>query len=741
MFTKLSKYAQWLHLQWPAGRVERLPQLGAQGRCKIPGVYIVGDLTGVPLLKMALSSGVAAIKDAQQLIPKQSGDTDVIIIGGGVSGVAAAIEAKQQGLSVKILEANQLFSTIVNFPKGKPIFTYPSELIPDSALQVSGENKEALLAELQAQAAEHQIDYVHCNVDHVTAHGNSVRVILNDKESLSCKIAVIAIGRSGNYRRMQIPGEDLDKVSNRMHDPASFTNKQVLIVGGGDSACESAIAIATLNQSQTTSDSARVTLAYRGHELSRPKPENTSRVIELAQAGAINLQLGSQVTAIDQDAVHLKNKHNEQVLKNDYVLSMIGREAPLDFFRRSGIPIHGENSVAKKIGLLAFLLLITCIYGMKGWIGPFADLNYTIGNPGTWMTGFAEIWNDPRTLLGTIFKSAQSSGFWVTVAYSAAVVGFGIDRIRRRRTPYVTRQTLTLMSIQVLPLFILPEIILPWMGANNLLPQIIIDNLFPATGAGDPSYWRAYGFILAWPLMAWNIFTESPLWWWIIIGCIQTFVIIPFIVWRWGKGAYCGWVCSCGALAETMGDRHREKMPHGKVWNRLNFIGQGILLIAFIMLALFAISWAKPTLVSMDWLNTYWLKGFWKHGVDWILAGALGTGLYFWLSGRVWCRFACPLAALMHIYARFSKFRIVVDSKKCISCNACTSVCHQGIDIMNFANKGKHMEDPECVRCSACVQTCPTGVLQFGQVDGQETVTAVDTLGASPVIMAEKAKP
>ncbi|MEM9296010.1 MAG: 4Fe-4S dicluster domain-containing protein, partial [Planctomycetota bacterium] len=121
-------------------------------------------------------------------------------------------------------------------------------------------------------------------------------------------------------------------------------------------------------------------------------------------------------------------------------------------------------------------------------------------------------------------------------------------------------------------------------------------------------------------------------------------------------------------------------------------------------------------------------------------AGVLGVGLYFWFSGRVWCRFACPLAALMHIYARFSRFRILVDKKKCISCNVCTSVCHQGIDIMNFANKGQHMQDPECVRCSACVQMCPTGVLTFGQVNKKTgEVIGVDPawLDASPVNIRE----
>jgi ferredoxin len=93
----------------------------------------------------------------------------------------------------------------------------------------------------------------------------------------------------------------------------------------------------------------------------------------------------------------------------------------------------------------------------------------------------------------------------------------------------------------------------------------------------------------------------------------------------------------------------------------------------------------------------------------------------------------------MHIYARFSKFRIFADKKKCISCNVCTSVCHQGIDVMNFANKGLGMQDPECVRCSACVQSCPTGVLAFGFL-GADGRPVLDGLAASPVEMRERAK-
>ena len=125
------------------------------------------------------------------------------------------------------------------------------------------------------------------------------------------------------------------------------------------------------------------------------------------------------------------------------------------------------------------------------------------------------------------------------------------------------------------------------------------------------------------------------------------------------------------------------------------------------------------------------------HIVDIFMAGIVGVGMYFWFSGRVWCRLACPLAALMHIYARFSRFRIFADKKKCISCNVCTSVCHQGIDIMNFANKGLPMEDPECVRCSACVQMCPTGTLTFGRI-GSDGQPRLDLIPASAVQLREK---
>jgi polyferredoxin len=234
----------------------------------------------------------------------------------------------------------------------------------------------------------------------------------------------------------------------------------------------------------------------------------------------------------------------------------------------------------------------------------------------------------------------------------------------------VKLQTTVLTLVQWIPLFILPYFVLPYLGSNGFFTHGGIGQWFGETflsngpGTAPDQYWRAFGFILAWPLFVFNLFTDAPLWGWLILGFIQTFVIIPLIVWRWGKGAYCGWICSCGALAETMGDAHRQKMPHGPFWNKLNMVGQVVLAFAFVILAVRIIGWVFPDSGINPLFKTllYTLPiGNYSYLVDLWLAGVMGVAFYFHFSGRVWCRFACPLAALMHIYGRFTRFRIFAD--------------------------------------------------------------------------------
>jgi thioredoxin reductase/ferredoxin len=731
--------------------VEKLPVLGADGSTGVPGLYVVGDLTGIPLLKLAADTGARAVRTiaGQPSFAKRdrragAAVRDLVIVGGGVSGISAALEATRLKLDFEILEASEPFSTIVNFPKRKPIYTYPTALVPAGELQLTAKQKEPLLEELQRQAAGSGISPRAARVDRVRRKRDVLEVLLTGGESLLAHRVIVAIGRSGDFRKLGVPGEAQDKVSNRLHDPKDFAGQDVLVVGGGDSALESAIAIAEAG--------GRVTLSYRKHEFSRAKPENVEAI---GKQQNLRLVLGSHVKEIRrEDVVLTRDDGGEETIPNDAVFTMIGREAPLPFLRRSGIKIRGEWTAVTWGTFLAFLALCVFLYNWKAGglvTNAFKEHRwFPFGVPDA-LVPLASAFARPANLLGTLALSLGSPGFYYALAYSLCVVIFGIKRMQKRKTPYVKVQTLTLMAVQTVPLFLLPYVVLPWLGHNGWFEQgagrLLADQLFPVT-SWDPQgreYWRAFGIILAWPLFIWNVFTSKPMALWLAICVVQTFVIIPAIVYRWGKGAYCGWICSCGALAETLGDAHRYKMPHGRFWNRLNMIGQVVLAVALILAVLRTLSWIWP---SSAWRPLFdgILNGWHPFGVQtnyyWIVdvgfAGILGVGMYFHFSGRVWCRFACPLAALMHVYARFTQFRILADKKKCISCSVCTSVCHQGIDIMAFANKGLPMEDPQCVRCSACVESCPTGVLSFGRVDRAGTLISVDSLLASPVQQAEK---
>jgi NosR/NirI family nitrous oxide reductase transcriptional regulator len=758
----VGRYAHWLHTRWPAGSVEPLPERRGDGSTAVSGVRIVGDLTGVPLLKFSADSGaraVAAIR-AEPDFTARSGDTDVVdvaIVGGGVAGIAAAIEAKGAGLSFVVFEASETFSTVANFPKGKPIYTYPTGMTPAGKLQFRSEvhPKEQLLADLHTQRREAGVETVAARIERIERRGPVLLLHHGDGRTVTrARRAIVAIGRSGNHRRLGVPGEDSGKVFNRLHDPKDFAGQDVLVVGGGDSALEIAIAVAAAG--------GHVTISYRKPDFARPKPENVEMIerlrLDASAPGSVTLALATQVVRIEPKAVILRDgKGTESAIANDVVFTMIGREAPLDFFRRSGIPIRGEWTPARAAALAAFFLFCVFLYNWKSG----GALTQAFERRGLFPFRVPEALARarasaarPATALGTLAISMREPSFYYSLAYCLCVVLFGIRRIRRRPTPYVRRQTAVLAAVQVIPLFLLPYFLLPWLGHNGVFDsgfgRSFADHLFPAASGGHGrEYWRAFGFVLAWPLFVWNVFSSRPMWWWLAIAFVQTFVLIPLAIRRWGKGVYCGWICSCGALAETMGDDHRQKMPHGPAWNRVNMLGQGILAAAFFLLLTRIASWSAPdsrigrgAQKLYDGLLSGWHAGIvplnYYHLVDIFLAGIVGVGLYFWFSGRVWCRFACPLAALMHVYARFSKFRIFAEKSKCISCNVCTSVCHQGIDIMSFANKGAPMEDPECVRCSACVQMCPTGVLSFGRI-GAGGLPVLDRLPASPVKMAERA--
>jgi len=147
MLNFIKQYARWLHTGWPAGTVEKLPQANPDGSTQVPGVYLVGDLTGIPLLKFSADTGAKAVRailadpafQKLRAADKRLEVVDLAIMGAGVAGMAAALEARKAGLTFTVLEASEPLSILINFPKGKPIYTYPSDMVPAGDLHFTAQ--------------------------------------------------------------------------------------------------------------------------------------------------------------------------------------------------------------------------------------------------------------------------------------------------------------------------------------------------------------------------------------------------------------------------------------------------------------------------------------------------------------------------------------------------------------------------------------------------------------------------
>ena len=750
-------YFKWLQRGNPTGIPDRFPELKNKFETSVPGLYCIGDLTGIPLIKLAAESGHELIERLQadesfQASRRKNKDPeiqDLLIVGAGPAGVAASLRALELGFRHLLIESSRKFNTIANFPAAKPIYVTPADPPMKSALVFGEGTKETLLDELQKDIAGKPLPI---------REGEMVKRIIKESEHFTIETTqakykalrvIVAIGKSGNERMLGVPGEKLPKVFTRLIDPGEYHDADILVVGGGDSAVEAAVALAKAGN--------RVTLSYRQKALSRPKEQNLLAFEERVKDGSITPMFESTVVEIRENDVVIAGKTGSRVLPNQAVFGLLGTEIPIDFFQRSHIRLEGEKHFADRVKIAALLLFASVLYfGIRAPLTPVSSLAEFFALPArllrkpwpqmlnglcawfsllalapclVYLAGhflvhrtryFTSAWN--RFKYGYFLSMAlwfpylyvaykllghgplfAGMGHWYTAFYSLTIVIFGLRRMKVNPTGYIRRQTVALMSIQVIPLFILPMFVLPFLGAQGWLPDWVMTGVFP-----HGSYWRAYGLVLAWPLFIHNLATGNPTLFWLAVGLMQTFAIIPFMVYKWGKGAYCGWICSCGALAETLGDEYRTTAPHGSGAKKWENAGQAVLWFALLVTLLAWLAGARGHPLAGLASSMYALV------VDLVFAGVLGVGVYFFLSGRFWCRFLCPLAALMHIYARFSPYRIFANKKRCISCNICTKVCHMGIDVMNYANKGIPMNDVQCVRCSACVVSCPMQVLTFG---------------------------
>lgn len=197
---------------------------------------------------------------------------------------------------------------------------------------------------------------------------------------------------------------------------------------------------------------------------------------------------------------------------------------------------------------------------------------------------------------------------------------------------------------------------------------------------------------------------------WFIFG---SFVGLPLLVYFKGKRVYCSWICGCGGLAETFGDPWRHLSDKSaKSWRIEQISIHSVLFAAFAMLGLVIADGLAPADSAIHgWANSY--KGLYSLAIGSVFSGVIGTGLYPVMGTRVWCRFGCPMAALLGVIQKFGRFRIAVKKDMCISCGNCSTYCEMGIDVRSYAMQNKDIKRASCVGCGMCAHVCPRGVLQL----------------------------
>lgn len=282
--------------------------------------------------------------------------------------------------------------------------------------------------------------------------------------------------------------------------------------------------------------------------------------------------------------------------------------------------------------------------------------------------------------------------------YTLAVLIMGVRMlIKYRDNRYQIFRTISVMFFQLGFAFLLPHLMVllnsPEFYFSYFWP-LKYDYLWPSTFASLTQGPGLGIFLLFWTAM-------------------MTVIATPVLTYFFGKRWYCSWVCGCGGLAETAGDPFRHLSDKSvKAWKIERWMVHSVLV--FVVLTTFLL-WGN------QWLGGGLLGGLAQEFSRWygffiglIFAGVVGVGFYPIMGSRVWCRFGCPMAAVLGLLQKyFSRFRITTNGGQCISCGNCSTYCEMGIDVRWYAQRGQNIIRASCVGCGMCAAVCPRGVLRL----------------------------
>ena len=442
--------------------------------------------------------------------------------------------------------------------------------------------------------------------------------------------------------------------------------------------------------------------------------------------------------------------------------------------------IHNDGVYFKSLtshGFWAWILGIglTLFYILLYWFPEYLGLSENGNN-----TGIVAIF-DPLSK----FISGHPASQWFVYGtlYTLAILAFGIKfLLKYRHNQYERLRTFSVMFFQLAFAFLIPELMLRLNSDNFSLPYYDLKNIWPLNYYNFEQY-RVDDFISSGDIgIALLIF-----------GIASILIITPILTYKYGKRWYCSWVCGCGGLAETAGDPFRHLSDKRVVaWKVERWVVHSVLVFVVVMTTAVVYSYLGND-ASKYWLtkNTFligvavlltaiflwvWiykreelqkdarigavgyfiiimvliglhfstgtklflfdaesLRASYGFLIGAVFSGVIGVGFYPIFGNRVWCRFGCPMAAILGLQQRlFSKFRITTNGGQCISCGNCSTYCEMGIDVRAYAQKGENIIRASCVGCGICSAVCPRGVLKLengpleNRINGNEVLMGND---------------
>ncbi|NOZ54727.1 MAG: NAD(P)-binding domain-containing protein [Gammaproteobacteria bacterium] len=318
-----------------------IPNVQPNFETNVPGIFIAGELGGMGLIRNAIEQG----RQAMESITKSVGTSDskapldVVIIGAGPAGFSASLYAQEHKINYITVEQETLGGTVAHYPRDKIVMTAPVKLPIIGQVRFDETSKDVLV---NFWRDSEQKSGIHINVKERMEKIDKIAdgyLVKTDKNHYHTKTVLLAIGRRGTPRKLGVPGEELSKVVYRLDNPAQYSHRNVLVVGGGNSALESAMAIS--NQV-----GAKVTLSYHGNTFQKANPKNITVIDEAAKAGELQILMQSTVKRIGLKDITLLYQGRELDFGNDSVIICSGGILATTILRNLGIDIETKYDAA-----------------------------------------------------------------------------------------------------------------------------------------------------------------------------------------------------------------------------------------------------------------------------------------------------------------------------------------------------------------------------------------------------------